>query len=830
LDGIPHQPFQSLRIFRGLPLLLIEISRIAPFMDRTRTDKIMAVKTPDIENYTISADGLLGEGVFGSSWVGLFHGKEPRVLKVLEPDRIENGFRKEQLENLFSLDEPPGTVPILERGETKAGAPFVAMRMMGELKKKGKGWTSRNLITGLNEEKSDAGDKSRIVREIAVTMAFYHRHDIVHADLKPSNILLTGGEEPRPLISDFGQNRRDDLPYSETGRGQFYASPEQLRYPDKPTKSWDVYSFGVLAFELLTGKLPRLNDIAGGGVASSDDLPALLIENRDIAIPKDLSRDDADLFAILKRCLSLNNRFEDMEQVAEAIEAADRKRDTAAQRKLTLIVGCVAGALSLVAAIAVWFAFSTGGSLDDEREAHEGIRDAMVRLEEEANVSESQRVLAEKVATEAREKSATAQQATENALDGKQKSDFDAQAAHSSRNSVENALVNTLAELQAELAPIGRLGLLETASSNAADYFDALPEAHRNGATQKARATLSEHRGDVLLAGGKLGEAIQAYEQSVALRREAIEAASDPIPAHMALGASLAKLGDARLESAEIEEALADLEESLEILKWISTIDLNETAPKAAVVKAMVKFGDAQLAVGKADDAFTTYEKAQQVAIIVAQFSSDNLEYQLGICQGLARLGDCERARGNLESAREFHSKSLDQLRTLSTANPDNELLQSELSAELARLGEVSEAPEAARLFEESAGVLETLVESDQINPTWRRRLAIAQDRLGDARSESDPIAAGIHYRSSIKTVQQLLASDQAPETWRLKQIITLYKLADLDKKRGASEIAASRYKEALTWLREMQNSGLLTEKDEEWILKIEQALEGAET
>jgi serine/threonine protein kinase len=88
---------------------------------------------------------------------------------------------------------------------------------------------------------------------IALGMIYIHSRGIIHQDLKPGNILLNGVGER--LIGDFGASRleRDDAVQTSSSATVYYAAPELFEKRGGPTLKSDVFSFGLLAYEMLVG-------------------------------------------------------------------------------------------------------------------------------------------------------------------------------------------------------------------------------------------------------------------------------------------------------------------------------------------------------------------------------------------------------------------------------------------------------------------------------------------------------------------------------------------------------------------------------------------------
>jgi len=167
-----------------------------------------------------------------------------------------------ETEILARLDHP-NIATLVDGDKTPGGLPYFVMEYV----------EGDDLITYCNRRNLSLEDRLKLFRKICSAVAYAHGKLIVHRDLKPSNILVTADGEPKLL--DFGISKLlSDEPLdgrgTATAMGMMtpnYASPEQFRGESVSTAT-DVYSLGVILYELLTGELPyevssrRLDEVA----------------------------------------------------------------------------------------------------------------------------------------------------------------------------------------------------------------------------------------------------------------------------------------------------------------------------------------------------------------------------------------------------------------------------------------------------------------------------------------------------------------------------------------------------------------------------------------
>jgi serine/threonine-protein kinase len=181
------------------------------------------------------------------------------AIKVLSPSLAKDANAMARLRREAGLGirlEHPNVCHIMRLGETEDGLVYVVMPFV-----EGEVLADRERRLG----RIPIADASEFVRDIAAGLHVAHQLKIVHRDLKPENIMIAadgmGGE--RAVVMDFGlaKERRAGAELEKlTATGIVlgtpeFMSPEQLR--GKPLDGrTDIYSLGLLVFEMLTGKLP----------------------------------------------------------------------------------------------------------------------------------------------------------------------------------------------------------------------------------------------------------------------------------------------------------------------------------------------------------------------------------------------------------------------------------------------------------------------------------------------------------------------------------------------------------------------------------------------
>lgn len=279
-------------------------------------------------------ESLLGSGAMGEVWQARDTFAEQAgdrqvrlAIKLLNVDlrgqlKADSALQREASRAQRLAHPNICTVYTFDRDE-RTGEAFIAMELMD-------GKPLDEVIRADYPAGMPPAEALPLIRGMAGGLAYAHRNGIVHADFKPSNVFVVRGGTAKVL--DFGISRvvqiagaAGDLPIRDdsvfTGYTAAYAAPEAIRTRD-PSPADDVYSLGVVAYELLTGRHP-FGRASGGDARETSLTPP--------AIPG-LGRRE---WAVIRRAMALDRaaRFPDAGAFLGALEG---------RRKLQLVLASVA--------------------------------------------------------------------------------------------------------------------------------------------------------------------------------------------------------------------------------------------------------------------------------------------------------------------------------------------------------------------------------------------------------------------------------------------------------------------------------------------------------
>jgi serine/threonine-protein kinase len=219
------------------------------------------------------------------------------VIKLLPPD-LAGGVSLDRFHREIQLVarlQNPHIVPVITAGEAD-GVPFFTMPFV-------EGRSLRELLNA--GTKVSITDGVNILRDVATALAYAHERGIVHRDIKPDNVLLSGGAA---VVTDFGVAKAISSARQGTAPGgsltqigfslgtPLYMAPEQAAADPSTDHRADIYSFGIMAYELFAGVPPFVGRAPAALLAAqmTETPPLLSVARPDAPVP---------LVDLVRRCL-----------------------------------------------------------------------------------------------------------------------------------------------------------------------------------------------------------------------------------------------------------------------------------------------------------------------------------------------------------------------------------------------------------------------------------------------------------------------------------------------------------------------------------------------
>ena len=307
-------------------------------------------------NHRYLVEDKIGEGGFGAVFRGkqIATGREV-ALKILHPHNVHDEtivarFRREA--EACSKLRDPHTVTTYDFDETPDGILYLAMELL-----------RGRALHHLQKAEGPLGAERvlRILDQVAASLTEAHANGIVHRDMKPENVFIESrAGEDHVKVLDFGIAKvmSDDRQVPAlTAVGQTlgtleFMSPEQLRGQKLDGRS-DIYALGMMAYEMLTGKLPFQSaktpiDIINFHMKHEPPAPSKLAEH--IVIPATV---DAIILKMVQK--DRDHRFADATALRDEIARAQRSLDRTPDKFEAYRLVTVLGAVVIIVAALVYF-------------------------------------------------------------------------------------------------------------------------------------------------------------------------------------------------------------------------------------------------------------------------------------------------------------------------------------------------------------------------------------------------------------------------------------------------------------------------------------------
>lgn len=631
------------------------------------------------------------------------------AIKIVQSSDPSMADRLRQERQILASLEHPNIARLLDGGTTAEGRPFLVMEYVDGLP----------IDRYVSERQPPLRELLDLFRKICAAVSYAHRNLIVHRDLKPANILVTA--EGQPILLDFGIAKLMDgsAQRTRTGAGAMtpeYASPEQVL--GKPiTTASDIYSLGVLLYELLTGARPYVNTAIPMGLAQA-------ISAQD---PRPLSaaagrRFDRDLENIVQMTLHKEpeRRYAAADLLAEDLRlyAAGRpvmarpatrgyliakfaSRNKASVAALVLVLIALLGGV----AATTWQARIANRRFNDVRQLAHGVlfeyHDAIEPLPGSTPVR---------------------QKMVKDALVYLDKLSHETGDSSLQRELVESYVKIANVQGNAYYSNLGDTAGALASVRKAVYEGERLAERDASGLNQRALAAAYAAEADILYGTNNLAGANKEYAKAVTLAEAAVRNLPPDLDTRQQLSGMLRNWGD-------------------------------------------LGGGEGLANMGKAQEALARYRRSLDISTqLVREYPGSAVAMKELYASRLA-LAQAETTAGHRAAAEEQTRGALTMIRQIAAADPVNTSDQVEIANVSTRLAQVLEdnakAKEAVPLTLSALSILQTQVQADPANQMLRRNLGMTELHVVNALRKSGDLSGALaHAQKALVLSQKLSDTD----------------------------------------------------------------------
>lgn len=794
----------------------------------------------------------LGVGGMGAVWLAErddAHYSQRVALKIikrgLDTDDILRRFRHER-QVLASL-EHPNIARLLDGGATGDGRPYLVMEYVD----------GQRIDAYCDRHHLSIKERLQLFLNVCAAVRYAHQNLIVHRDLKPGNILATEMGEAK--LVDFGISRVLETEDASASAGMTapqrqvltprYASPEQIRGECVTTAS-DVYSLGVVLYELLTGREPY-----GMTGLSRAEVERVILDtepNRPSSVRGDLNSEiDAIVLKsmakdVARRYQSLDALMADVERylAGEAVLAhppgsvyrlgklVKRHRLAVAFAATVFVLVLVFGIVSGLLAV----------RLDRQQQAAErrfdevrGLARTMI-YDLHDTVSPVKGTLPARemiVATGLHYLDVLAREAGDDVALQLECAAGYFRIADIQGNPSGESLGQTAAALES-----CQQGLLIVEPLLLRDPSDARLRLH----AATGYLTLA----NLLGASGQTALAIERYEQAITLQEQAL--ADEPEGADQWLGLEKIRsdLAACLARADRFEEAEYQLELVVELIETRLRVDPSDQHAQLKLANTLAALGNVRVDQGNMHGAREPLQTAIEALQHFVEAFPDRGNAWRSLAVARTALGRVYAATGESERGREALEWAVDAHLQMIEADPSNVTSRRDLGAAYHFLGQILDASGdttgALAQYEAMIDVRRSLAHDDPSSTLTRREFAVALDNAGAMLRKLGRLDEALeHHLEAKETFEQLAETD--PENVRNQRSIAvaafflgqLYRdLAeqeqnDLDLRHGYRRDAVQQFRQSKQIMETLRDTGYILPKEAHVIEMLEAEIASCE-
>lgn len=709
----------------------------------------------------------IGEGGMGFVYRAVREDEQFRMmvaLKILRPglahESLVRRFRRER--QILARLSHPNVARLLDVGVTRDGRPYFAMELV-------EGRPLDKFTTSASLE-----EKLHIFDQLCSAVSAAHHNLIVHGDLKPSNVIIASDGVPKLL--DFGISRlmdgesMDSTTVALRAMTPAYASPEQLR--GEPISTWsDVYSLGLILFELLTGKRPyTFTSKVPEGILREiqQSLPPKPSEvNGDRALAGDL--DNIVLKAIHfepeRRYASVDQLAADLHRYKQGLPVQARP-DTITYRAVKFVRR---NRLAVAAFAGILIALTAG----------------MISTAYQARIAREERARAERRFQDVRR--------------------------------MANIMMFQMDEALSAMP--GGIEVRKTMVWHSLAYLDGLArESGTDLELQRELAAAYEKMGDVLgrPLTANLGDtagALASYRKALAIR----EAVSAQLPQNGAAKQELASIYQRMSAILKVtgdhRQALVLDHKTIAIRKGLLQSDPKNRQLQRELASGYTSLGGTLSQLGEWKQVLETRQAALKLWERLAAREDVTVDEGRGLALAHTRLGSILLYLKRPDEAMPHYAKALDIDRMLAKAHPQNTQLQSAMAQSVVAYGwalfKTGNTAEALKHYQQALPAYQGLIAADASDMRAQSMLATCRYRISEALFQSGAYTKALQeVQASLDIRLDLARRNSASVGARGEVAESKELLGDVYNALARKEQARTMYEQALAILTEMRDKG----------------------
>ena len=780
------------------------------------------------------------------------------AIKVLrrgmDTDAIIRRFRHER--QILAGLQHPYIAGLLDGGSTSDGLPYFAMEFV----------QGQNIADFCEVRKLDTSAKLELFRKVCAAVQYAHQNLIIHRDIKPANVLVTTDGTPKLL--DFGIAK---LVNPEVGAHTLaptvaglqlmtpdYASPEQVR-GDMVTTATDVYSLGVLLYELLTGRRPyqltsrSLADVANVICNAEPERPSTVVtlpgEGRSPNPDRLRRRLAGDLDNIVLKALNKeqDRRYASADQFSEDIRRhlaglpVIARKDTVRYRTAKFVrrnkAVVAAGIATFVVLVAGVVATGWQARVASRERARAEQRFDDVRQLANAYLFELHDSIRDLPgSTPARQLLVT------KGLEYLDKLVADAGDRADLRTEIANAYLR-LGDVQGRpLNPnLGdTAGALSSYQKAVAMYDSLSPAQATDGGLRRGAASAYLRLSAILSDSGDTSGALQQARRGLDLLNgiQGELAASPDVRREMVIARS--QIGDLLSATGETATALNERRAVVAMMETLSALAPTDVNNIRQLGVAYHKLGNSlgnpnYPNVGDHQGALENLERSGEVFRKAMQAHPTNAVFRRNAAVIDTNVADVLTVLGRTDAALERQRRAQQTFEALATADPANVFALNDVAISEFKMGEMLMArgrmAEALRGFEAALAIHQKLVAEDPENERFKQEIASDFGGLALAQAKAGDRAAALSsHGNAINLSRELAKSNPGNVELEIAVALALIGRAETHTQFKSNADAITDYEEAIRILNTLKRGGAIEGTDQKTLDNARAALAKLQT